>query len=336
MPLVRVLEVVRETADAHTLVIEPTAGGELRYAPGQFLTVRVPTERPEGAARCYSLCSSPHGDDRAAITVKRTAGGFASNWICDHVVAGTELEVLRPAGTFVPDDLDEDLLLLAAGSGITPVLSILKSVLRAGRGRVHLVYANRDESSVIFRDQLAALAEEHADRLGVVHWLESVQGRPGAAALHALLAPYADRTSFICGPQPFMDLATTALRDLGAADEQLHRERFVSIEGDPFVEVEVADDAGEIVELEVTLDGATTALAWPASGKLLDVLLAAGVPAPFSCREGNCSACACVVLDGDVELEHNQVLEDADLADGIILACQARPRSESVRVSFDA
>ena len=307
MPLVRVLEVVRETADAHTLVIEPTAGGELRYAPGQFLTVRVPTERPEGAARCYSLCSSPHGDDRAAITVKRTAGGFASNWICDHVVAGTELEVLRPAGTFVPDDLDEDLLLLAAGSGITPVLSILKSVLRAGRGRVHLVYANRDESSVIFRDQLAALAEEHADR-----------------------------ASFICGPQPFMDLATTALRDLGAADEQLHRERFVSIEGDPFVEVEVADDAGEIVELEVTLDGATTALAWPASGKLLDVLLAAGVPAPFSCREGNCSACACVVLDGDVELEHNQVLEDADLADGIILACQARPRSESVRVSFDA
>lgn len=336
MPSVRVLEVVRETADAHTLVIEPSGGAGLDYAPGQFLTVRVPTDRPGGAARCYSLCSSPHGDDKAAITVKRTAGGFASNWICDHVVAGSELEVLPPAGTFVPTSLDDDLLLLAAGSGITPVLSILKSVLRAGRGRVHLVYANRDDSSVIFREQLAALAEEHAGRLGVVHWLESVQGRPRADTLRGLLAPYADRECFVCGPEPFMQLATEALRSLGAAEQRVHVERFVSIEGDPFAEVEVEVDTGDSVALEVTLDGVTTALAWPPSGKLLDVLLAAGITAPFSCREGNCSACACVVLDGEVDLEHNQVLDDADLADGIILACQARPRTPSVRVSFDA
>lgn len=335
MPFVRVLEVVRETADAHTLVIESASGERLDHAPGQFLTVRVPTERPGGAARCYSLCSSPHAGDKAAITVKRTAGGFASNWICDHVVAGTELEVLRPAGTFVPASLDEDLLLLAAGSGITPVISILKSVLSAGRGRIHLVYANRDESSVIFRDQLAALSREHAGRLGVVHWLESVQGLPDEASLAALLAPYAGRETFVCGPEPFMERVTAVLRELGAAEDSLHVERFVSIDGDPFTEVEVPGAAGDAVFLEVTLDGTVSTLAWPPSGKLLDVLLAAGINAPFSCREGNCSACACFVLDGEVDLEHNQVLDDDDLADGLVLACQARPRSASVRVSFD-
>lgn len=338
MPVVRVLEVVHETADAHTLVIEPVTGEELAYVPGQFLTVRVPTDRPGGAARCYSLCTSPYRDDKPAITVKRTPGGFASNWICDEVVAGHELEVLRPAGTFVPGDLDDDLLLLAAGSGITPVMSILTSVLSAGRGRVHLVYANRDESSVIFRDQLVALEAAHPGRLGIVHWLESVQGRPHPAPLEALLAPYAGRECFVCGPAPFMDLATSVLRGLGTAADRLHVERFVSIEGDPFaqVEVEVPDDAGGVVDLEVTIDGATTTLAWPPSGKLLDVLLASGIDAPFSCREGNCSACACIVLDGAVELERNQVLDEADLADGIVLACQATPRSARVRVSFDA
>lgn len=338
MPVVRVLEVVRETADAHTLVLEPVEGEAFDYRPGQFLTVRVPSERPGGAARCYSLCSSPHGDDKAAITVKRTAAGYASNWICDHVVAGTELEVLPPAGTFVPTTLDEDLLLVAGGSGITPVLSILKSVLRAGRGRVHLVYANRDEDSVIFRDQLAGLVGEHPDRLCVTHWLESVQGRPDRASLATLLAPYADREAFVCGPEVFMDLATAALHDLGAGRERVHVERFVSLEGDPFavVEVEVPDDAGDAAALEVTLDGETTALAWPPSGKLLDVLLAAGVAAPFSCREGNCSACACVVLEGEVDLEHNQVLDEVDLAEGLVLACQARPRTDRVRITFDA
>jgi 3-ketosteroid 9alpha-monooxygenase subunit B len=215
------------------------------------------------------------------------------------------------------------------------VLSILKSVLRAGQGRVHLLYANRDDSSVIFRDQLATLATEHPGRLVVVHWLESLQGRPQPAVVQALLAPYAEREAFVCGPQPFMDLVTDALRRLGTDEHRVHVERFVSIDGDPVAEVAV-DGSGESAALEVTLDGETETLAWPTTGKLLDVLLGAGIAAPFSCREGNCSACACVVLDGEVDLEHNQVLNDADLADGIILACQARPRSASVRVSFDA
>lgn len=340
MATVRVVEVIRETADAHSLVLEHLGGERFDYRPGQFLTVRVPSERSGGAARCYSLCSSPVRDDALKVTVKRTRDGFASNWLCDNVVVGCELEVLPPAGTFVPRDLDGDFLLLAGGSGITPVLSILKSALHAGHGRVALVYANRDEASVIFRDELVALAAEFGDRLVVVHWLESVQGRPTEASLRGLLAAYDDREAFVCGPGPFMDLATETLAGLGVPRERVHQEVFTSLAGDPFATVELPTDAaggsgGEVAEVVVELDGDVTSHAWPAGAKLLDVLLAAGRPAPFSCREGACSACACVLQEGTVELERNEVLDAADLAEGLILSCQARPTSAVVKVSYD-
>ncbi|MDN4172176.1 2Fe-2S iron-sulfur cluster-binding protein [Nocardioides sp. SOB77] len=345
MATVRVVEVVRETADAHTLVLEPVdppAGGRWDYRPGQFLTVRVPSDRPGGAARCYSLCSSPVRDERLKVTVKRTRDGYASNWLCDHVVAGHELEVLPPAGTFVPRSLDVDLLLLAGGSGITPVMSILTTALHAGTGRATLVYANRDESSVIFRDELVTLAAAHPDRLTVLHWLESVQGLPTEAGLRSVLAAHAaDRDAFVCGPGAFMEVAARALTDLGVPRERVHQEVFTSLEGDPFAEVPVlatgADGVeGETSELVVELDGEVTTHAWPAGAKLLDVLLAAGVPAPYSCREGACSACACVLQEGTVELEYNEVLDQADLDDGIVLSCQARATSPVVKVSYDA
>ncbi len=340
MARVRVVEVVKETADAHSLVLEALGDDRFDYRPGQFLTVRVPSDRPGGAARCYSLSSSPLRDDRLKVTVKRTRDGYASNWLCDNVTAGDELEVLPPAGTFVPADLDTDFLLLAGGSGITPVLSILKSALHGGTGKVALVYANRDEASVIFRDELVALATEFPDRLSVVHWLESVQGLPTEPALRQLLAPYDDREAFVCGPGPFMDLAVGTLTGLGMPRERVHQEVFTSLEGDPFAEVELptgdGDGTGTTAELVVELDGDVTIHEWPAGAKLLDVLLAAGRPAPYSCREGACSACACVLQEGTVELERNEVLEDADLADGIILSCQARATSAVVKVSYDA
>ncbi|WP_310739561.1 ferredoxin--NADP reductase [Microbispora sp. H10830] len=335
---VRVVEVIRETADAHSLVLEPAGGdaARLAYKPGQFLTIRVPTTRPEGAARCYSLSSSPVCDDKLKVTVKRTRGGYGSNWICDNVAEGDVLEVLRPSGLFTPASLDEDLLLLAGGSGVTPVMSILKSCLRGGTGAVVLVYANRDESSVIFRDELVALAAEHGDRLTVVHWLESVQGLPTAAGLAGLTRPYAGREAFVCGPGPFMDLAVDVLTRHGTPPERVHVEKFESLATDPFAETEVVlDSAGPTSTVEVELDGETRTLAWPRGNKLLDVLLRAGLDAPFSCREGSCSACACVLLEGEVELEHNTVLDRQDLADGLILACQAIPLSDRLKVTYD-
>ncbi|MER6632191.1 ferredoxin--NADP reductase [Streptomyces sp. NPDC000987] len=335
---VRVVEVVRETSDAHSLVLEPVDAPKERfsYRPGQFLTVRVPSERAGGAARCYSLCSSPLRDEKLKITVKRTVNGYGSNWICDHVVAGGTLEVLRPAGTFTPDTLDEDFFLLAAGSGITPVMSILKSALHAGTGSVTLLYANRDERSVIFRNELVALAEEFGDRLTVLHWLESVQGLPTGPALRALARPYADRQTFICGPGPFMDLATETLTGLGAAADRVRVERFTSLTGDPFAAPEEpAADSGPAGEVEVELDGAVRTVPWPAKSKLLDALLAAGLDAPYSCREGNCSACTCLLVHGEVAMEDNEVLDERDVADGYVLACQALPLTERVRITYD-
>ncbi|WP_369200409.1 2Fe-2S iron-sulfur cluster-binding protein [Streptomyces sp. PU-14G] len=335
---VRVVEVIRETSDAHSLVLEPIGvpAEKFGYRPGQFLTVRVPSERDGSTARCYSLCSSPLRDEKPKITVKRTADGYGSNWICDNVVEGHTLEVLRPAGTFTPDSLDSDFLLLAAGSGITPVMSILTSTLHGGSGSVTLVYANRDENSVIFRDELVTLAGEYGDRLTVIHWLESVQGLPTPAGLRALTKPYAGRQVFLCGPGPFMESAATTLRGLGVPADRMHVERFSSLTGDPFAEPEADVDAsGPRSTVEVELDGETSTVVCPRETPLLDVLLAAGLDAPFSCREGSCSACACVLLDGEVEMERNEVLDDRDLADGLVLACQARPRTERLKITYD-
>ena len=151
----------------------------------------MPSDRTGSVARCYSLCSSPFTGDPLTVTVKRTDGGYASNWLCDNAHAGMRIHVLAPSGTFVPKTLDTDFLLLAAGSGITPMMAILKSALSEGGGKVVLVYANRDEKSVIFAAALRELAAKYPDRLTVVHWLESVQGLPNAAALGSLVAPYA-------------------------------------------------------------------------------------------------------------------------------------------------
>jgi 3-ketosteroid 9alpha-monooxygenase subunit B len=330
---VPVAEVVRETEDACSLVLE--FPGSFGYRPGQFVTVRVPSEQTGSVARCYSLSSSPLAGERPAITIKRTAGGYASNWLLDHVSAGTVLDLLPPAGTFCPRSLDGDFLLFAAGSGITPVMSILKSVLAAGRGRVVLVYANRDERSVIFGAVLRELAAAHPGRLVVVHWLDSLLGVPDAAALAALARPYASYDAYICGPDPYLAAVRGALGRLGVPGQRVHAERFLSLLDNPFESVPAPGGAsGLAATLTVTLDGVKTALPWPAGTRMLDVLIDAGLDAPYSCRQGICGACACQLTGGEVEMAHNEVLEDADLADGYILACQAVPLTPDVSISY--
>ena len=326
---VRVAEVVQETGDACSLVLD--AGFD--YRPGQFVTVRIPSERCGSVARCYSLCTSPLAGERPAITVKRTSGGYASNWILDHVVAGTVLDVLPPAGTFCPGSLSGDFLLFAAGSGITPVMSILKSALAAGRGRVVLVYANRDEGSVIFGSLLRRLAAGSGGRLVVVHWLDSLLGVPSVAALMGLVRPYTSFDAFICGPDPYLAVVRDALARLGVPGPRVHVERFVSLAENPF-EAVAGPDGGPAATLSVTLDGATTLLPWPGGTRMLDVLIEAGLDAPYSCRQGICGACACRLTGGEVEMAHNEVLEAADIADGYILACQAVSLTPEISITY--
>jgi 3-ketosteroid 9alpha-monooxygenase subunit B len=320
---IRVAEVITETPDAHSLVlaVPPALAGEFAYRPGQYLTVRVPDDGGP-VARCYSLSSSPHTDTELKITVKRVRDGQASNWICDHVRPGSTLDLAPPAGTFTPASLDEDLLLLAGGSGITPVMAIIKSVLAGGTGRLALVYANRDADSVIFSAELASLT---GDRLEVVHWLDAERGAPTPAGLARLTKAYGDREAFVCGPEPFVVVARQALREAGVPAERVRVERF---------ELEAVAGDGMDATAEVTLDGRTHRLPWPAGRRLLDVIVAAGLNPPFSCRQGQCGACALRLLDGEVELVNNEVLEEEDFADGYILACQALARTETVRVTY--
>jgi 3-ketosteroid 9alpha-monooxygenase subunit B len=332
----KVLEVVRETGDAHSVVFERPQG--VTYRPGQFLTLRLPAG--DGfVARCYSLSSAPDVDEHLKVTVKRVVDGRGSNWVCDNVSAGDVLDVLAPSGTFTPRSLDSDYLLLAGGSGITPVMSIVKTALARGTGKMLLVYANRDERSVIFAEELRALVAEHPERLVVLHWLETVQGLPTKGPLQELVRPWGHSEAFVCGPAPFMDCAAEALRELGMSRDRIHVERFTSLAGDPWTEPDAAPrvEGEPTVDLVVELDGETHQLDWPVSQKLLDFLLEQRLDAPYSCREGACSACGLKLLEGEVAMEANSVLEQEDLDEGWRLACQSRPVGDGpVKVSYDA
>lgn len=331
----QVAEVVSETHDACSLVfrVPPELSGEFAYRPGQFLTVRVPRNGEGSVARCYSLSSSPHTGDLHTITVKRVEDGYASNWIADHVTPGTVLDALPPAGTFTPGSLDDDFLMFAGGSGITPVMSIVKSALARGRGRVVLIYTNRDERSVIFARDLRRLAAEAGSRLLVLHWLDALQGPPTVPAMAALARPYAGYEAFLCGPDPYMAVVRQALAQLGVQPQRIHTERFLSLAENPFEETQPEADS-MAATLEVTLDGEKRVLPWPAGTRMLDILIDEGLDAPFSCRQGVCGACACQLTAGEVKMAHNEVLEEADVAEGYILACQAVPLTDTVSIIY--
>lgn len=330
----QVAEVVRETDDACSLVltVPPELAGTFAYRPGQFLTLRVPRDDAGSVARCYSLSSSPHAGDPPTITVKRMPGGYASNWIAERVRAGSVLDVLPPAGTFCPRSLDGDFLLFAAGSGITPVISILKSALARGHGRIVLGYANRDERSVIFGPELRRLEAAAGRRLVVVHWLDSLQGPPTPDAIAALARPYASHEAFVCGPDSYMAVVRQALGRLGIPPQRVRAERFLSLADNPFEAT--PGTGGMAATLTVTLDGQTRQLSWPAGTRMLDLLLDEGLDPPFSCREGICGACTCQLTSGEVDMAHNEVLEGADIAEGLVLACQAVPRTPTVSIRY--
>lgn len=330
----RVARVVAETADATSVELDvPTALAPLfAYRPGQFLTLRV--AHPDGElARCYSLSSSPGIDAKPRVTIKRVAGGRASNWLCDRLQAGAQVDVMAPAGVFVPARLDGDFTLLAGGSGITPMLSIIKAVLAQGTGRIWLLYANRDAESIIFRGELQTLARRHPQRLVVQHWLDQVQGVPEQEQMQALLASHGADQYFICGPKPFMDGAQAALKALGVERGKVRVERFVSLDAG-VIAPQPEETSGAATALAVALDGTNHELTVSAGATLLDAMLAAGLNPPNSCRSGSCGACMCKVEEGRVTLKLNAVLDDDDLAEGWTLACQGIPACDALRIRF--
>lgn len=335
--------VIEETPDTHSIVFDvpPQLAAAFAYKPGQFLTLRLPVEGRR-VRRCYSMSSTPAVDEAPRITVKRVKDGLGSNWICDRIKAGDTIEVLPPSGVFTPrNGLDGDFLLLAGGSGITPVFSILRSALHLGSGRIVLLYMNRDERSVIFREELMALAAANPTRLQVIHWLDSVQGVPALAQLAELARPFADGQAFICGPGPFMDAAVAALQAIEMPSARIHVERFASLPDEEDAAGAGMPAAAEApvsaiaeAQIELLLDGEVHRFRCAGDQPILDAALAAGIAAPHSCRAGMCASCMCQVVEGGVYLRHNEVLDKKDLAKAWTLACQALPTTPTVRIEF--
>lgn len=329
--------VVDETYDTKSIIFDvpPDLVGRYQYRPGQFLTLRLPVG-DRHVPRCYSMSSAPALDSGLRVTVKRVPGGRGSNWICDQIRAGSPLETMPPSGVFTPRNLDGDFLLFAGGSGITPVFSILRSVLASGAGKICLIYANRDERSIIFRRELDDLVAAHPARLNVVHWLDAVQGIPTIGQMAALARPWRDAQAFICGPASFMDVAVASLNDVAMASERIHLERFISLpdEEDAVKPDAAPSDSSGQTQVEMSLDGVVHTVQCLAGETLLEAAIRQGVNAPFSCQAGMCASCMCRVVEGEVHLRHNEVLDQKDLSGGWTLSCQAVPLGSKVRIKF--
>jgi ferredoxin-NADP reductase len=337
---VRVAEVVAETEDAGSLVLDvpPELADTFVYEAGQFCTFRVVVEG-EPFLRCYSMSSAPDLDDELRVTVKRVPGGVVSNWLLDHVEPGAELEVTRPAGVFTLAPDESELVAFAAGSGITPVFSLMKRALASTPRSVRLLYANRDAESVIFERDLDALAARHPDRLDVQHRLDVDHGFVDAEAVAAFAgADRAGRGYYLCGPGPFMDVVAGALLAGGVDRERIHIERFTPLEPTEPTEptAPAADEADDVAVTRVTIDqdGRVETGDHHPGTTILQMARQLGMVPPFSCESGSCASCMARILEGSATMRVNNALTDDEVAEGWVLTCQAVPTSATIHVEY--
>jgi ring-1,2-phenylacetyl-CoA epoxidase subunit PaaE len=349
----RVAEVVSETSEANSIRFEIPA--ELRdrfvFKAGQHLTLRATIDGEE-VRRNYSLCTAPDENDWM-VTVKRIGGGIFSNWIGDRLRAGDTLDVMPPHGSFTTEfdpAKSRHLVGIAGGSGITPVMSLIKSTLKyEPRSRFTLLYGNRDSISIIFLEALAALKDKYLGRFEIYHFLDAeeqdielfngmLDRKRLEEAIPALVPDVAEVDGwFICGPGPMMDAAEGALLDRNVPKERIHIERFTADRPAGAVVKEMAQlqTQAEGVSVSVTLDGRTRRVPFTA-GNILDSARAAGLPAPFACKAGVCATCRAKVTNGKVEMAVHYGLTDEEVADGYVLTCQSVPLGDGVAVDYDA
>lgn len=335
----RIRRVVRETAETSSYVLD--VPDDLRaafaYAAGQFCTFRVWIDG-EPQLRCYSMSSAPEVDDELAVTVKRVPGGAVSNWINDRLGPGDVVEVTRPAGVFrLRPDHDGDLVAYSGGSGITPVISLVKSALATTGRRVRLLYANRDREAVIFAAELAALADRYGDRLDVVHHLDVEQGFVDTGTIEAFAEGAGDPTlaeHYVCGPTPFMDIVEKALLGRGVEDGRIHIERFTPSDTEDAGAAEPGDGTPSVTRVTIELDGRTGSTDHHPGTTILQTARQMGLPAPSSCESGSCATCMGRLVEGTATMRTNDALTDDEVAEGWVLTCQAVPTSPVVHVIY--
>jgi len=349
----KVAEIVPETADAYSIRfhIPPELREAFAFKAGQHLTLRA-TINGEEVRRNYSLCTAPAECDWM-VTVKRIGGGLFSNWVGDSLEPGDTVDVMVPHGSFTTDfdpARSRHLVGIAGGSGITPVMSLIKTLLREEpKSRFTLLYGNRDSSSVIFLETLAGLKDKHLGRFEIYHFLDQEEqdielfnGMLNRERLdEAIGALVPDRAEvdgwFICGPGPMMDAAEGALLDRNIAKERIHIERFTADRPAGAVAKEIAQLQTQAagVTVAVTLDGRTRRVPFTA-GNILDSARASGLPAPFACKAGVCATCRAKVTKGKVEMAVHYGLTDEEVAEGYVLTCQSVPVGDGVAVDYDA
>lgn len=356
-----VSQVRQETLDAVTLKFEIPS--DLRksfsYLAGQYLTLRF-VLNGQDVRRAYSMCSSPL-DDTLAVTVKRVSGGLVSNHVADHVKPGTEVEVMPPQGKFYyapKPDQARDIYLIGAGSGITPLMSILRTALKEEpQSKVYLLYGNKTEDTIIFKAALDELEQQYPDRLQVTHTLSRLRKSKGLSSLwnrkkadwdgwrgridgkkiREWIAGYPAEASeanyYICGPGSLIDTAEQALVGLGIDSDFIHDERFVSAH-DTGKKTTTSESATGAI-LRATLEGEVKEVDLKPGQSILDALIEAKHSPPYSCLAGACSTCMAKVTKGGVRMEVCYALDEDEIEQGFVLTCQSFPTTDEVEVNYE-
>ncbi len=346
----KVKEVQRETDDTVTIHFWHPLNEVLRYKPGQFLTLLIDAGEPKKVRRSYSLSSSPYTDASVSVTAKRIEGGRISGFLNERLKEGDIVEVMEPMGVFTlePDaDKKRTVVLIGAGSGITPLISMAKSVLIVEpESRVYLLYGNRNEAAIIFREQIAGLAAKYKDRFQVIHTLSqpsaSWLGDRGRLTGEAILG-YLDRLPaaepeetdyYLCGPAGMMEEAKSALEGRGVAPDKIHRESFLT--GHQLHEdAEAEENVLKTREILLRYEGSEFRLTVEPHQTILEAALEKDIDLPYSCQAGMCTACMGRKLSGEVRLDENEALTEAELAEGFILTCVAHPLTDDVVVEVE-
>lgn len=349
----KVKEVTAETADAVTITFWHPLNEVIRYQPGQFLTFLV-NVNGEKVRRSYSMASSPHVDASLSVTIKRLPGGKVSNYLADHVKPDSILESLEPMGTFTPAlaPTNEKLyVLIGAGSGITPLFSMMKSILHVEpKSRIWLIYGNRNQASIAYKAHLDAIAQVHANRVQVTHVLSQptagwtgLEGRVNQHVLASLLGELSttDRLTmqaYMCGPDGMMEEAKKALALLNVPADHVHRESFGTATTDAAVGEVLEDPAAEesgSPEVTILYEGSEYKFAVAPHQTILEAALDLDIDLPYSCQAGMCTACMGKCVSGTVKLDEEEGLSPAELKAGYVLTCVAHPASAGVVIEID-
>lgn len=347
----RVADGRRETPDAISVAFEvpPALEPLYRFAPGQYLTLRTTLEGEE-VRRSYSICSGP-GEGELRIAIKRVEGGSFSVWANSEVRAGDVLEAMTPTGRFgipLAPEAARTHVGFAAGSGITPILSIIRGILAGEpRSRFFLFYGNRSTRDILFREALEDLKDRHMGRFSVFHVLSQerqdiailnghLDGEKVRILLRHLVPASAVDHAFLCGPAGMSEAVGAALRELGLPAERIHVERFVSeLGGRPRARPAPPPAEAPHRTAALILDGKRLEIPVAEGEAVLDAALRAGLDLPYACKGGMCSTCRARLLEGTAEMAQNYALEPWEVQAGYVLTCQAQPTSDRVVIDYD-